>query len=880
MTIPNIIELQGADRTRFWTTVEFLQGRVCEKETIEWALRLGPGDDPERAALIHLLRGSKTVPRAWAGAWALIEESWSSPEPVADEGAMTSFDVSQQLPLTPRSGGLVTQIAGDVRPRLALRSPILLDYEPPKRPTAPYHLVSPSVTSTDMSYVDAIAGGVREVDDAGFLVSLADALDGNVRHALGLARRLGGDDSWSSGLLYRVRYAGVEDADTYHQGIAPTVKLLHVVMLRLAELDPAAAGSFMEVWRLARSSIDVRLWAELAHSPDLATADEVGDFIGRRDALQFWDVRSYPEVASLRAERFGGLSAAARTAIVKRIRRLPPRRLFHRTLEAEVVARHRRAWVVRELQRIVVCGGQLTDSDRRWLEGSLSTHEDLRDMTPDEGFPSAVVREIPSRPDSRYDALNGVSRLDAIEVALSRDSYSPDFEGAQDWLGQRDRPSRLLEDFNADTCAANSYPRALAFFFRYHQPHEDLDNGSDAPVVLDLLGGLSDDSINQCIDEACTWMWAWTREVVNSPSWRDVWFRLWPAAVAAANSAERSEVPPEQELQLVVDSDERTDVDASDTPVSRLVHVFIHQCASLGGRNPFAQCSGLRSMREALVATTGHALLAVRLRLLARLPYFTKVDEAWTKKHLLQPLIEEADPVLWRAVGRWQQSLEVLRRIAPAMAQQATNETHSLSTRQSFVRSIVVESLEALRSNCVTAVAPNDLQQLLRSVQDDLRVEAARTVCVYMHQTPPRTGCNPEDLFENAVLPFLSGAWPLESHLAIPAVSRWFASIPALCGGQFVRAVAAVEPFLVPFAGYTLGVYGFLIGKTAPVALEKIVDDAPKARALLRLLDLTIDASRVSSPYDLSATLDHVRSIQPGLARDPTYQRVEVMTHR
>ena len=877
MTIPNFIELQGADRTKFWTTVEFLQGRVCEKETVEWALRLGPGDGPERAALIHLVRGSKTVPSAWADTWALIEESWSSPEPGVDADTMTSFDISQRLPLTPRRGGLVTLIADHVRPRLALRSPLHLAGERPKRPTAWYHLVTPTVASTNMGSIDDIVGGVREVDDAAFLSSLADALDGNVRHALSLARRLGRDHPW---LLYRVRYAGVEDPDTYHEGIAPTVKLLHAVILRLAELDPAAAGSFMDVWRLERSSIDVRLWAELAHCPDLATADEVGCFIDRRDASQFWDARSHPEVASLRAQRFGDLSATARAAIVKRIRRLPPSRLFDRTLEAEVVARHRAAWAVREVQRIVVSGGQLPDSDLRWLEASLSAHEALRDMTQDEGFPNAIVREVPSKPDPRFDVINGVSRLEAIEAALSRDPHSPDLEGAQDWLGQHDRPSRLLGDFIADTCAANSYPRALTFFFRHHRPHEDLGNGSDARVVLDLLLGLSDNAIGQCVDAACDWMWWWVREVVHVSSWRDVWFRLWPTAVAATNDVERSEVPPDEETQLVVDADGSMKVDTSDTPVARLVDVFIHHCRSLGGRNPFAQCGGLRSMREALVATSGHAILVVRLRLLAQLPYFTQTDDVWTERHLLRPLLEGSDSVLWREVGRWRQSPAVLARIAPGMATQATNEEHSLSTREFFMRSIVVESLEAFRSNRVAAVAPTDVQQLLRSVHDDLRVAAARVVCLYMHQIPPRTGRSPEDLFKDAVSPFLRRAWPLESRFAIPAVSRWFASLPALCAGEFARAVAAVERFLVPFAGHTLGTYGLLVGETAPAALEKIVDDPPKARALLRLMDLTIDASRGSCPYDLSTALDHVRSVQPGLARDPTYQRLEAMTRR
>ena len=67
-------------------------------------------------------------------------------------------------------------------------------------------------------------------------------------------------------------------------------------------------------------------------------------------------------------------------------------------------------------------------------------------------------------------------------------------------------------------------------------------------------------------------------------------------------------------------------------------------------------------------------------------------------------------------------------------------------------------------------------------------------ICTRFRRGPDRS---PEDLFKDAVSPFLRRAWPLESRFAIPAVSRWFASLPALCAGEFARAVAAVERFLV-----------------------------------------------------------------------------------
>lgn len=50
-----------------------------------------------------------------------------------------------------------------------------------------------------------------------------------------------------------------DDPDLFNDGIAPSVKLLHEVVLRIAELDLEAATPFFQGWRFSGSSVHRRL---------------------------------------------------------------------------------------------------------------------------------------------------------------------------------------------------------------------------------------------------------------------------------------------------------------------------------------------------------------------------------------------------------------------------------------------------------------------------------------------------------------------------------------------------------------------------------------------------------------------------------------------
>ena len=73
----------------------------------------------------------------------------------------------------------------------------------------------------------------------------------------------------------------------------------------------------------------------------------------------FWDIHVYPEVATLRARRFGVLSEQARDAIANRLLDLPPRSQWPHTDDAERIEQARLYWAIRELRRIEAVDGVL-----------------------------------------------------------------------------------------------------------------------------------------------------------------------------------------------------------------------------------------------------------------------------------------------------------------------------------------------------------------------------------------------------------------------------------------------------------------------------------------------------------------------------------------
>lgn len=906
--------LNEQDRAAFRAVIAFLESRLEERATLDWALKLKPSDNINRLALLELIdnpRGRK-LSEPWQSAWRLIEESWSS-SAIEDQDSSGDYHAQHRLSAGDRSGSLVAAVVELVSPRLkveALTNLHLHFTKPPKRPKRIEDLFSTGLTSGRI--VDPTVLKLSGLTDRSFLLSLALALDAAVMRGLDIARRTGWDGEhrlWQIGQLHRVYYVqateradGEHEPDEFHRGIAPSVKLLHTVVARLVDIDITAAIEFVSRWRRTTSPVHLRLWAALSLDPRVTPANEVSAFLLSLDDQRFWDINDYPEIAELRAKRFGEFDPHEQTVLTARIRKRPPRKQWPRKADSGRVKNARLYWAIRELRRIEIAGAYLPRRDKDWLDTKVNEFPDLVQMSRlDDGFlDSPSVRWIPPSPDSRYDTLAGDARLRALETSLSsaRGGWDDDpAKGAADWIRQSGNPVKMLADFESIPDGGSSFARVWEQFGWAHSPSTEQDRDAaqrnltdECARVLLLLNKLPVATVRQCIDGISHWLSAWEKQVVDSPKTLRVWLKLWPIAVDATN-AQRSveEETPISTGALPSSGRESSDLDTLNTPAGKLVGVFLATCPTLGDNDhPFDVDGAPRTMRDVIIIATGRSGLIARHRMIEALSYFLRAAPDWTHEHLITPLIADNSEALalWRAIARRIRFYDTLKIIGGPMSERATDRRLSRETRRSLVLSLVIESLHALREQREPAVPFVRIQQMLRSLEDEVRAYGAEVIQRFVRDvSAPREGGgtppSPEQLFRSAVAPFLQRVWPQERSLATPGVSRALADLPATAQEAFAEAVDTIERFLVPFQCWSLIDYGLYGEDDGTPKLSNIINNHTKAAAFLRLLDSTIgSAEGTVIPHDLSDALDQIRRVAPTLAEDRVFRRLATAARR
>lgn len=908
--IPPWVYLDEHDRATFRAAVAFLDTRLAEQGTIDWALRLKPGQHIERTAVIDLLNSprSQALKEPWATAWRLIEESWSAS--AIEEGPSTAiYGIQARLLAGDHSGAIVSAIVNLVAPRLKVKS---IDsgrwqfVKKPRRPKTYDDLLSAGLSSGDLVDLNVLKLG--NISDVLFLKALANALEAAINHGLDIARRIGWDGKtqlWRLGFLNRVNYTQYSlrvkrknEPDAFHRGIAPSVKLLHAVVSRIADLQAKAAWPFVQHWQLAGSPIHIRLWAAIARNPQLVPAEEVGAFLLGLDDSQFWDLRLFPEIAELRSLRFSELDLEQK-AILTRIRKGPPRGHWSKNAETAKVKEARLYWAVRELRRIEVAGGELPPGAGSWLKVRIEQFPDLAEMSIDDGFSKGVeTRSVPRNPDARYDTLIGVDRLRELEASLSanRGGWDDDpAERANDWLMQPEKAALVLSDLETVGNGGSDFPRIWDRFAWAHsqpRPAETPQRNLQEEVgrVLALLELLSENTLSSAIEGVSHWLYAWKTQIVASPGGLRIWLRVWPIAVEETNARQEKEDDADLKVTATASDTEGkpVELDTLNPPAAKLVDVFLSACPSLAQTGaPFAAGSPARIMRDAVIADTGRSGLIARHLLIEKLPYFLRADHDWTQEHLITPLLNDdgTSLALWGAIARRTHFTEVLKIIGDAMAERATDRRLGREIRQMLVFSLVVESLHAFRDKREPAVPNPRIQQMLRTLDDEVRASAANAVQQFVRdlstkQPEDQNAPSAADLFRSAAAPFLRDVWPQERSLATPGVSGAFADLPATAGDAIAEAVNAIERFLVPFECWSMIDYG-LYGDDNGEKKLAIVNDSSKASAFLHLLDLTVGSSEGAVvPLDLTDALDQIRSVAPVLADSPAFRRLSTAARR
>ena len=901
------LSLNARDQATVRSTVAFLESRLEEKETVEWALSLGPDNILKRRAILHLLNTPEGISlrEPWRSAWRLIEEFWDAPVPDF-YGRLGVYNVQDRLRSGERSGALVSAIVDLVAPSLSIEAygKWQLQFRKfPKRPKKFHDLFQARLTSGEI--VDPASLDLQELTESEFLVSLANALDAAIIRGQDIARRIG----WRGLYLFlnRVYYVSESDRgeemhepDEYREGIAPSVKLLHSVVARLVDIDCSTALDFISHWKRKDSPIHLRLWAAMSRDPRITPATEVGDFILHLNYKVFWDVQHHPEIAELRARRFSELDDATQKAITRKIRRGPSRSSWPKNAEADHIEEGRLYWIVRELKRIEVAGATLPPRDKTWLDLNIGRFSDLAEMNRiDEGFlESPRSQGMPPNPDRSLDSLEDIDRLKALEQRLSapRRGWDDDPAGqARDWLREEGNPVRVLEDIESSPNSGAEFPTVWENFGWVHSPSEDQgqetharDLSAETGRVLVLLAKLPNETLSEAIGGLSHWLSCWEKYVVSVPNWSAIWLRAWPLAIETTNAVQPPSEEPNLNVVMQPGPDGPHDLDTLNSPAGKLVGVFLAACRKKKENSrPFGGSSDLGKVRDHAINASGRSGLIAKHRMIEVLRDFLYVDEEWTKEHLIRPLrADDAGALaLWRAVGRRTQFTDVLKIIGNDMVDRTTDSQLGRETRRSLTFSLVIESLHALREGREPAVKQGRVQQMIRSLDDEVRAECAEAITRFVRDLSEASAqepdpLSPEHLFRSAVKPFLRDVWPQERSLTSPGISDRLSRLPAITRGEFAKAVKAIERFLEPFECWSMRNYG-LYGDGDGTPKLSMIDDEAKAEALLRLLDRTIGtAENAVIPRGLGDALEQVRKVAPNLVRTPKYRRLETAARR
>lgn len=899
MTRSYRMDLDISKRTTFDVTVEFFKNRLQTKEAIDWALRLESKEKAQRLAILHLINriGFANLDEPWLTAWHLIEEYWSYPE--IEHGSAFEIQTVKRL-LTAGSRTGIDKIIDFVAPRMQAKPiPATASTNRHKHPKKVEDLVSIKLTSGTLSENDFVK--LCNLFKGYMLETLASNLDNAILNALEIAKRLRWNDnhlSWRFGDLYRVYYVppkmrqrGEREPDELHRGIALSVKLLYFAIDNLITSNLPLALEFLNRWKTTPSPIYLRLWAALSRNRQVTSCDEVCTLLHSLDDIAFWHIQLYPEIAELRALRFGEFGATDQNRILRRIMKRPPRRIWRKADDNPQVESARDYWAARELLRIEIAGNALSKEQKDWIEKQKRDDPDLEQMRNVYfGFPSGfVVRTISHGPDTKYDRISGEVRLKVLENVFASSSFGWENDPASrahSWLKEKNNIYEILADFESITNAGAAYPMTWNQFGMDNSPPQNIAKDlTTAKRVLSLLCKLPDSTLSKAIDGLSHWLSQWKQQVINAANGFDVWHKLWPIAVSATDKRadEKAALLP----CVLMDSrgsTAATNVDTLNTPVGRLIDVFFCACPSVKqGDKPFAQNTSLCAMRDTIEQALGPSGSNVKSRLIEEIGYFLFTDHSWAQKHLISALRKDDSNTLifWRALARKTRGNSVLKIVGKEMAKYAVDQRLDCNSQHMFVGNLIVECLHAFLEKRKPAVPHSHIQQMLRLIDDESRSYGASIVSRFLRENTDDADQNhpvylAEEIYQKAVKPFLQNVWPQERSLVTQGVSEALANVPSNVGNAFADAVDTISRFLVPFECWDLMAFGFLETSKKRSHLSSV--KSPKdAEAFLKLLHLSIAVSdKAVVPHNLGDALLRIQAISPALAKRKEFRRLLV----
>ncbi|RUZ74677.1 hypothetical protein EN943_23120 [Mesorhizobium sp. M7A.F.Ca.US.006.01.1.1] len=880
-------KLSDVDSKIVQTTWVFAKDRLMDREVLEWALEFADQHLAERAALRQLFdHHSEQVAEPYRQAWRWVFEFWDRPQ------AETSYErllMKRDLKAGASHAETIRLIVMAVKPWLKIESrgrlEAIYNEVRVKRPKSIDDLLRLSVSSGERLTPEDL--DLNSIKDRDFLFELANSLNSALLSGLNLAARIGqisqraDNTNWQVHRVYFVPPAQFPDGggepDRYHDGFAPSTKLLFAVLEQLATVDRAAAQRVIASWDIDRWTLYKRLWAAAARNGELLTSSAVEKFFQTLDDREFWSAGSYPEFAETRALRWNSLSLTARVALERRLLKGEPRRLLPKRIEPAEATLYVTRRAVAELQRIQVTGAILSEKTQTWLNTAIAGLDNppaVNSVT--DGFNVGVRLVAGERPSGqRFHNVPRAKLLEELEKNLGDDSWDDRSREASDFIGHN--PGLILEllaESETSTAQVKIW-QSLGYYFRPTDLNATADSATDEdrakiPLAIRMcqaIVSLPQDTLHGAIDGLTSWMSFWERLLKDSNHFLSAWLSLWPSAVMEVNESQK------------------IDKSLSDrsfaSPAGNMARAFMAACPQiLRNTKPFAVEPWPRVL-QAIEETVGEARLQVQYQLITNLGYFLAAEPAWARRNLLMPLRDaEGEAIeLWKAFSQGHLlGREFLGQIASALIKATMNTNLSSDIRGNLARLVTWSEILDRRDGVAPTIGTNFVQQMFRMGGDQVRSQALRAMKEYM-KSGEKVSEQSADRYALISSLFVE-IWPKELTLNTRRVSDALADLPATAGAKFADAVELVTPYLTPFDCWSLWEYGVLAhddnGKTI-----QIVRTAKDAYAFLVLLDKTIGGEDGAViPNGLDKALQHISLTAPGLEKDVRYQRLLTLSRR
>lgn len=875
-------------------TQEFLRTRLRRVETLQWVLQRGRSEIAEaaiRRSVSALLDKADRLPARWRLAWQWIQESWSS---TARNTPTTRQRTIDRIRVGERSGMLIHEVADIVQP------PLLVDVQDVLTSNDPS--ASLFVRFGEADFVDLDGKWTSAPRDRDFLRHLAHELAGRLNRALDTMRRVHGRRADGVGIFGTIQFSDPKssisalrgEAHDPNSGLGPLVQLLYATLLNLSILDPRSAKPILQSLRWDTTAIARRLWAAIAAESDQVTGDEVGDFLREIGMREFWDFRTCPEFANLRAKRYGDLTDTQQRAVAARLRRGPPRFSWLRHLDTVRLADYRKRCTLRAFQDITDSGGSLAKRDEEWR--ARFEHREPYSDSPD--FLREPMTQVHwgREPDPRFDDLLESELANALETSLVLERVERHLAGygaAGAWVEMAENWPRVIDGLEAQPRGGADFPHLWDCFGAAHYPGTPnttitAERRAQGERVLALLSKRPIESVGHDIAGIGVWFDHWKHLVTSTVSGLLTALRFWSLACRATE-----ESLPSKGLDWILDDQrhqhcsitERFESSVLNTHAGRIAGVLV---SGLTGAGTDDEGIGARIL-DVLGKTPGRSGMIAKYFLARQLWHLWFEHRAWTERNLVAPMLDgdEKDLTLWMAFARVSSSQavkEVVETLGDAMVEKTLDGLLDVRTRATLAILLMRYFLSCFWNECEEKVSLDKMRQSLRQSETDILADVVhRSLLDFLEHGPtPEASTSEADAraerFRRAVKLVLRDVWPMERTPDRPDLTEAMARIPVASGPAFSDGVDAVQRFLYPFNVGSVQDYGF---GEHPEALGEVVKSERDARALLNLLDRTVgEGDEARMPFDGDEALARIRTVAPRLAKEPTFRRLEILQKR